>query len=563
MSGLSRRGWLAGAAGLAGAALIGCARRDEPAYTARWVGAGHERGHRLRDTKSGTLPAPAATQRAGVLVVGAGIAGLAVARGLVRAGVDDVQLFELEDNAGGNSRGHTMAGMGCPLGAHYLPLPGEHDTALIELLEELGLRRSLTGRAVYDERHLCHSPQERLFIDGQWHEGLLPPIEALPLNERERTLAQYRRFAEAVDRAAQGGAFRMPTAHAAWTPALAALDAVPFTEWLTREGFDAPALRWYLDYCCRDDYGAGSAQVSAWAGIHYFASRHGFHAPGSGEAEREGVLTWPEGNGWLAERLAAPHRERLHLGCVALRVEERRDEVVLDLWNEREQHVERWSAPQLVLALPLFIALRLFESPPPALSAAVAAMRHAPWLVANLQCDRPPLDRGGAPPSWDNVLYGSPALGYVDAMHQSLRAHPGPTVYSAYWALGGDDEVQLREARQRLLADAAPAWAGRVIADLAQAHPDLAQRVSQIDLMRYGHAMSIPVPGLRGHAALQSLAQGGARVRFAHADLSAYSVFEEAFFHGTRAAGQTLKAMAAAKKQTLASAMPTSGVRNQ
>ncbi|HNW64866.1 MAG TPA: hypothetical protein PKJ32_17785, partial [Piscinibacter sp.] len=359
-----------------------------------------------------------------------------------------------------------------------------------------------------------------------------------PAAERERTLAQYRRFAEAVDRAAQGGAFRMPTALAAWTPALAALDAIPFAEWLGREGFDAPALRWYLDYCCRDDYGAGPAQVSAWAGIHYFASRHGFHAPGSGDAEREGVLTWPEGNAWLATRLAAPHRERLHTGSVALSVEERRDEVVLDLWNEREQRVERWSAPQLVLAVPLFVAHRLFASPPTALSAAVAAMRHAPWLVANLQCDRPPLDRGGAPPSWDNVLYGSAGLGYVDAMHQNLRAHPGATVYSAYWALGGNDEAQLREARQRLLGESAPIWAGRVIADLAQAHPDLPQRVTQIDLMRYGHAMSIPVPGLRGHAALQELTRGSARVHFAHADLSAYSVFEEAFFHGTRAAAQ-------------------------
>ena len=563
MSGLSRRGWLAGAAGLAGTAILGCSRKQDSSFTARWVGAGHERGHRLREAKSGSLPAPSVSRRAGVLVVGAGIAGLAAVRGLVRAGIDDVQLFELEDTAGGNSRGHAMAGMGCPLGAHYLPLPGEHDTALIELLEELGLRRNVMGRPVYDERHLCHSPQERLFIDGQWHEGLLPPFEALPAPERERTLAQYRRFAEAVDRAAQGGAFRMPTAHAAWTPALAALDATPFAEWLGREGFDAPALRWYLDYCCRDDYGAGAAQVSAWAGIHYFASRHGFHAPGSGEAEREGVLTWPEGNGWLAGRLAAPHRERLHTGCVALRVEERRDAVLLDLWNEREQRVERWSAPQLVLALPLFVALRLFDSPPPALAAAVAAMRHAPWLVANLLCDRPPLDRGGAPPSWDNVLYGSAALGYVDAMHQSLRAHPGPTVYSAYWALGGDDDAQLRDARQRLLGEPAAAWAGRVLADLAQAHPDLPQRVTQVDLMRYGHAMSIPVPGLRGHAALQALAQAGARVRFAHADLSAYSVFEEAFFHGTRAAAQTLKAMAAARKQALASAMPISGVRNQ
>jgi monoamine oxidase len=540
-AGLTRRGWLAGASALASAALVGCSRDEPGNYAARWVGAGHARGHRLREAKSGSIGVPAWTKRVGVLVVGAGVAGLAAARGLTRLGIDDVHVLELEDAAGGNSRGHVMAGMGCPLGAHYLPVPGEHAVEVAEWLDELGLRRIEAGRVVYDERHLCHSPQERLFIAGHWHEGLLPPLDALPGAERERTLAQYRRFAAVVERIGAGGAFRMPTARAPWTPELAALDAQTFAAWLANEGLDAPALRWYLDYCCRDDYGASSAQVSAWAGLHYFASRHGFHAPGAGEDEREGVLTWPEGNGWLSSRLAAPLRERLHTGCVALRLHEGHDVVELDVWNERERRVERWLAPQVVLALPLFAALRLFESPPPALAAAVGAMRHAPWLVANLYCERPPIDRGGAPPAWDNVIYdgSDAALGYVDAMHQSLRPHPGPTVFTAYWALGGDDASQAVASRRSLLDDSAQTWAARVLADLAIAHPDLPRHVRQVDLMRYGHAMSIPLPGLRGHAALQALAELGSRVRFAHADLSGYSVFEEAFFHGTRAAAQT------------------------
>ncbi|MFT3953833.1 MAG: FAD-dependent oxidoreductase [Piscinibacter sp.] len=544
MSGaLTRRGWLAGASALAGATVFGCSRDAPSPYTARWVGAGHERGHRLRDTKSGALGAPALTRRVGVLVVGAGIAGLAAARGLGRLGIDDVHVLELEEAAGGNSRAHVMAGMGCPLGAHYLPTPGEHAVEVAEWLDELGLRRVEAGRIVYDERHLCHSPQERLFVDGQWHEGLLPPVEALPAGQREHARAQYRGFAAAVERIGAGEAFRMPTARAPWTPELAALDAQTFAAWLSNEGFDAPALRWYLDYCCRDDYGAGSAQVSAWAGLHYFASRHGFHAPGDDDGERDGVLTWPQGNGWLSSRLAAPLGERLHTARIALRLREGRDAVELDLWNEREQRVERWIAPQIVLALPLFVAQRLFESPPPALAAAVGAMRHAPWLVANLHCERPPIDRGGAPPAWDNVIHGSAALGYVDAMHQSLRPHPGPTVLTAYWALGGDDASQTLAARKALLDDSAETWARRVLDDLAIAHPDLARHVRQVDLMRYGHAMSIPLPGLRGHAALQALAGLGSRVHFAHADLSAYSVFEEAFFHGTRAAADVKKSL--------------------
>jgi len=59
--------------------------------------------------------------------------------------------------------------------------------------------------------------------------------------------------------------------------------------------------------------------------------------------------------------------------------------------------------------------------------------------------------------------------------------------------------------------------------------------VRRVDLMRYGHAMSIPRPGVRSSAALKALAAPQRRVHFAHADLSAYSVFEEAFFHGMRA----------------------------
>jgi predicted NAD/FAD-dependent oxidoreductase len=520
--------------------LWACTRNSAAAYTGGWVGADAERGHRLRELKSGSLPAPTLQRRAGAIVVGAGIAGLAAARALRQSGVDDVQVFDLEDTPGGNSRGHTLGGMACPLGAHYLPVPGERAVEVIALLEELGLRRIEHGQPVYDERHLCHSPQERLFIGGQWHDGLLPPTEALPFDQRSITQAQYQQFSAAVRRVSEGDAFAMPTARSSWKPALDALDAITFAQWLDAQGLNAPALRWYLDYCCRDDYGAGARQVSAWAGIHYFASRHGFHAPGDEGEERDGVLTWPEGNAWLSRQLAAPLGDHLHTGCIALRVSESRFEASVDVWNVRTQQLERWTAPQLVLAVPLFIAARLLEAPPATLTQAVATMRHAPWLVANLQLEQALDDRPGAPPSWDNVVYaaerrGSATLGYVDAMHQSTRPHPGPTVLTAYWALGGDSAAQLQVQRASLLNEPWSAWAQRVVDDMARAHPDLPQKLKQVDLMRYGHAMSIPLPGLRSSAALRVLAEPQRRVQFAHSDLSGYSVFEEALYQGHRA----------------------------
>jgi hypothetical protein len=405
----------------------------------------------------------------------------------------------------------------------------------------------VNGVAVYDERMLCHSPQERLFIAGGWREGLLPPVEALPEAERAKALADYRAFSRAVAAAGDDDAFAIPTARSRWSEALAALDGVTFAAWLDGQGLTAPALRWYLDYFCRDDYGAGAAQVSAWAGLHYFASRHGFRAPGDeghGGDSGDGILTWPEGNAWLAERLAAPLGDRLQTGRVALAVRESRDEVAVDAWNVREHRTERWIAPRVVAATPLFIAVHLFAAPPPALAAAALMLRHAPWVVANLQLDAALDDRPGAPPSWDNVIYGGTGLGYVDDMHQSTLPFAGPTVLTAYAALGGADAAELAANRQRLLAADWRPWAERFVADLRIAHPDLPAKVRRVDLMRYGHAMSVPVPGVRSSAALQALAAPQRRVQFAHADLSAYSVFEEAFFHGTRAGRDAARAIA-------------------
>ena len=522
---LTRRQWL----GAAALGLAGCGAGDAdgvPPPPAAWVGASHGRGHRLRRTDP--LPAPAVQRRAGALVVGAGIAGLAAARALLQSGNDDVQVLEMEDNAGGNSRGHAMAGLACPLGAHYLPLPVPESHEVAAWLHEIGLLSTRFGRTVADERHLCHSPQERLFIDGAWVEGLLPPA-----GPGSATARQYRQFAAAVAavqrRPGGGRAFALPAHRAPWTPAQAALDATTFGQWLGAQGLDDARLRWYLDYCCRDDYGAGVDAVSAWAGLHYFASRHGFSAPGDEESERDAVFTWPEGNAWLVQRLAAPLAGRLHTGRTVLRVSEERHGVQLLAWDEAASQLEAWHTPLVVLALPLFAAARVLESPPQALRDAAALLHYAPWLVANLHLAEPLLDRIGAPPSWDNVVYGVRGLGYVDAMHQSLRPHAGPTVLTSYHALRAGE-------RPALLADDTAPWRERVLQELQAAHPDLRRRVRRIDLMRWGHAMAIPRPGVQRHPALLALRRQRGRVRFVHADLAGCSLFEEAFTAGCEVA---------------------------
>ncbi len=511
-------------------ALIGgCARRGP--ITGGFVGASHERGHHLRN---GPPAASGEPRRVTVAILGAGIAGLAAARALAAAGVDDYRLFELENASGGNSRGGEVAGLACPWGAHYLPTPGETAGEVRDLLAELGLVRSVEGVDRYDERVLCHAPQERLFIAGRWQDGLLP-VEHQPAS----TIAQYRRFSERIATFQASHGFAVPVTRARPLPEIDRLDRMTFAQWLDAEGFDAPALTWYLDYCCRDDYGAGCRQVSAWAGIHYFASRHGFTAPGSAERGSDGVLTWPQGNGWLVERMAAPHRDRIELRSIGVRAADTGRGATLDVMEADSGRVVRWQADWLILAVPLFVAARLVDRPPAALAAAAAGLDHAPWVVANLHLPTTPLERPGAPRAWDNVFYDSTSLGYVDAMHQSLHPYPGATVLTWYWTGGVLDAAQ----RRAWFAIGWRAWVDHILADLAPAHPDLERHVARIDIMRWGHAMAVPRPGVHTQPALRHLARADGRIRFAHADLSGHSVFEEAFIHGHRVGGEVARAL--------------------
>jgi hypothetical protein len=365
---------------------------------------------------------------------------------------------------------------------------------------------------------------------------------------------QYRRFAERVRAAQLATPFAMPAFRAPASAAHLALDAIPFQAWLDREGLNDPHLRWYLDYSCRDDYGAGLASVSAWAGIHYFASRHGFHAPGDDAGEREGVLTWPEGNAWLTRRLAAPLVEgaggRLRTGRVVQRIEAGRQGVTVDAWDAATDTVERWQAVNCIVALPVFVAARVVVNAPDFLREAAARTRYSPWLVANLHIERALHDRPGAPPSWDNVLYGSAGLGYVDAMHQNLQRVPGATVLTYYTALG-----DAPDARRQLLERPWSHWRDAIVAELSVPHPDLREKLRRMDITRYGHAMAVPVPGMLAKSHLSNkngtipasngryvlsnynqMTPADGRLRFAHSDWSGYSVFEEAFTRGHAAA---------------------------
>lgn len=497
------------------------------------VGASDALGHRLR---AADFPEPTETSNVSVAIVGGGVAGLSAGWTLLKRGFSDFVILELEPEPGGNARCGRNAITAYPWGAHYLPFPTQESRSVRELLADFGV---LSGdpsaeRPIYDERYINFAPQERLYAHGVWHEGLWPQVGV-----RQRDLDQYRRFQELMDdfqrrRGADGRkAFAIPIDFSARDPELLALDRLSMRDFLLRQGLDSEPLHWYVDYACRDDYGCRSDQTSAWMGVHYFASRDAL----AHDAEGDDVLTWPEGNGWLIERLRERLSAQLATDALVWRVARQDRTVRADVWKPREGRAIRYRADIVIWAAPVFQAPRVFRDLAPSLASAIGEFQYAPWLVANLSLRGFPQERRGAPLSWDNVLRDSDALGYVVATHQHLTARPEQTVFTWYQALC--DGPPERE-RQRLLETPWSAWAEKILADLSRPHPDIRERVTRLDVMRWGHAMVRPRPGFVWSEARQRLEQASGRVLFAHSDLSGYSVFEEANYRGVRAAERAL-----------------------
>lgn len=555
---MHRRRFLAGASSLtiglsgvlSGGLLAGCAGRQPwDQFTTSIDYPGRVSGHQLRDmgknikATSGLL---GPTHRVKTCIVGAGVAGLTASWTLHEAGDHD-QLVLAGPELYGNAAGLSLGGRRCPTGAHYLPLPSRESSHVRHILSKMDVLQDgiATDNPRYDERIVVHSPSDRLLRDGQWQAGL--PVTTLADAD---SMAQQERFTQMiVNLASRKGndskrIFVVPIVLSSNDPQWLALDAFTFEAWLNRERFNAPSLRWYLDYCCRDEFGAGLQDVSAWAGLHYFCSRSG-HAS---NAEDGAVLTWADGLCPIAQFLASAATARQQiLGASAIHIQRS----AAGLAPYVDVHAVQWDAQgkpipmmiraqRVIMATPLFVTARI--DPEIKLAFTQVAQFLPPmrsWLMGNFQFARPLKEQEGQGLSWDNVVYQSKGLGYVNADHQAVRVDQslGP-ILTTYCALADPKAQQSSQQTLQWLAQATPTQL------LAMASQDLVaaygerfwQHVVHAHITVRGHAMASPQPGFLSNNFIQQLRQETGTVSYAHADLSGYSVFEEAAWWGVRAA---------------------------
>jgi hypothetical protein len=311
------------------------------------------------------------------------------------------------------------------------------------------------------------------------------------------------------------------------------LDKLTMGEWLDKKGFTSGRLRWLVDYACRDDYGMNAANVSAWAGLFYFASR--VRAPGE---ESRPLITWPEGNGRLVSHLYRKAESKVRLGLAVCDILPADGKAAIDVIAVDHSGSTSFGvhAEQVIFAAPHFLAkylIRPYRDQPPA---HVSAFEYGSWMVANLALTGRPRSLG-FPLAWDNVLYESPSLGYVVATHQRGLDY-GPTVFTYYYPMCEED---VNAARAKLLGTDRDHWADVIMTDLGRAHQEFDQLVDRIDIIKWGHAMIRPRPGFMWGPDRKAAARPYRGIHFAHSDLSGIALFEEAFYQGLRAAGEVLE----------------------
>lgn len=490
-------------------------------------------GHILRDKIA--IPKPTDTRNVKVLIVGSGISGLSAARWLQKNGETDFELLELEEHTGGNSHYGKNQISSYPVGAHYTTIANTDDQLLLDFFKEINVITHYESELpYYNDYHLTFAPEERLLINGEWQEGLIPDF-GVPQKDKE----QIKNFLKEVEmlkhtRGQDGKyVFNIPIASSSTDENFTQLDQISFKDYLDRKGYRSTYLLWYLNYACKDDYGQKIDSISAWAGLHYFASRRGKAA----NAEDNGVLTWSKGNGWLAEKMAEKLKANITKSAMCYSINETSD-AKLQAWvyDTRTRKSSFITAEKIILATPQYVNNKLLKNiKRPNFD--YNKLSYSPWLIANITVDELPNSKG-IDLCWDNVAYDTPSVGYVNATHQNISLVDKGKVLTYYLPLCDFEPAISRLAAYTRTYEQ---WLDIIMPELRYIHPEIDKAIKQIDLWVWGHGMISPTPNLifgkNLDAAKKSIDN---QIYFAHTDISGISIFEEAFHQGIRAAKEVL-----------------------
>lgn len=273
-----------------------------------------------------------------VVVVGAGLSGLAAARRLVAAG-QEVVVLEGRDRVGGRTEGgHLADGTPIELGGQWI---GPTQNRMYELVEELGLEWFRTHN---DEGTLLldlHGKQSRVAS----HRGAMPRLGPFALADLAQGLARFTRLANRVS-------LTEP-----WdTPGAEKLDGQTFETWV-RRNLRTPTGRTYFRIVCEAVFAAETSDLSLLHALFYSHSGTDLETLISVDrgAQQDRIVG---GSIRIAETMAAELGDRVRLGTVVAGIEQDYDGVRVVCRNG-----ETVAGSHVIVTLPPTLAGRLAYTP--------------------------------------------------------------------------------------------------------------------------------------------------------------------------------------------------------
>ncbi len=279
-------------------------------------------------------------EEADVVVVGAGLAGLAAARELVRLGREPVVL-EARDRVGGRTLNEPIGdGKIVEVGGQWV---GPQQTRALELIAELGLETFPT----YGEGRNLFERKGRL----RPYTGTIPKLSPIALAETGATLARINRMAKRVDPERPWAADRA----ADW-------DAQTLATWI-RRNIRTPGARDLIRLGIWAVWAAEPEDLSLLHALFYIRAAGSFEAllDTEGGAQESRVVG---GTQLISLRMAEELGDRVRRSAPVRRVEHRGDAVTVHAGGAGADDAVAVRARRAIVAMPPALAGRIAYDPP-------------------------------------------------------------------------------------------------------------------------------------------------------------------------------------------------------
>jgi hypothetical protein len=521
-----------GIAAIVSNAILESCKNKSTNFTIKENNGNTSSGHLLRNKFE--KPLEYTTDKVDILIVGGGIAGLSTARKIATKKGLNAKLIELANDVGGNSLGDKNEISEYPWAAHYLPIPSLDMKELIAFLEEAKIITHFEkGLPYYDDAYLCFDNKERLFINGKWQNGIVPHFN-IPENDKEEINSFLNLVHILRDKKDELGKyyFDIPLINSSQKNEYFKLNKITAKEWLIQNNYNSPYLHWYINYCTSDDFGTNVKDTSAWAMLHYFASRRGKAM----NADYDDVLTWPEGNSFLVKELKKQINFPIYTNEVALNIEHTNGNSEIFHQNTRTKKWTKTICKNLVLNTPFHVVKKLlpiFDT-----IENKTQFNAYPWIVCNITLNRL-IEKNGMPLSWDNVIYGHDSLGFIHSTHQTFSRKETTHVFTYYKAL---NNLSASEEKKILYKSTIEQLKNDILQELKMVYPNIEDGILHMEIKKIGHGMISPAPNFLFSKTLTNFSTAYKNIHFTHTDFCGISIFEEAFYKGIETANLILKA---------------------